>query len=156
MQNLRSLVQKRIILKVLMILAAAAAISPAAVNSLDQDVLKRYIESGPPFDFILVDVRSADEASTGIGSAACKPYNFAWPDQFKAESQKIPKDSTVILYCRSGSRANNAAAYLDSLGFSKVYNAGGMLTWTGTTVPRSNFKSASDLPEPSMKAKAVK
>jgi rhodanese-related sulfurtransferase len=151
MQIFRSLLQKRMG-RVLMFLAAAAVISPAAVNSLDQDTLKRYIESAPPFDFILIDVRSVEEASSGIGSVACKPYNLVWPERFKKECETIPKDQPVILYCRSGSRANNAAAYLDSLGYTKVYNAGGMLTWNGPTVPRSSFKPASDLPAPSMRA----
>jgi rhodanese-related sulfurtransferase len=155
MRFIKSLLQKRIV-RVLMLLGLAAAISPAAVISLSQDTLKSYLENGSPFDFILIDVRGAEEASVGIGNAACKPYNLAWPEQFKKECEKIPKDRAVILYCRSGGRASNATAYLDSIGFTKVYNAGGMLTWTGPTVPSADFKPISALPEPSMKTKAGK
>ncbi len=155
MRLIKSLLKKQMG-RVLMLFAAVAAISPAAVNSLDQDTLKRYIESGPPFDFILVDVRGAEEASAGIGNVACKPYNLAWPDQLKKECDRIPKDRTVILYCRSGGRANNAAAYLDSIGFTKVYSAGGTLTWTGPTVPSADFRPISALPEPSMQTKTGK
>ena len=141
-------------MRILMLLAlAGAVISPAAVNVIEQDTLKRYLENGSPFDFILIDVRSAEEASAGIGDVHCKPYNLAWPEQLKKECERIPKDRTIIAYCQSGSRSTRAAAYLDSLGFTNVYNAGGFLTWTGPTVPRSEFKPASLLPEPSMKAK---
>ena len=153
MRIVQSLVHKRMG-RILVLFAAVTAISLAAVISLDHETLQRYIEKGPPFDFILIDVRSVEEASTGIGGVACKPYNLVWPDQFVKECEKIPKDQTIILYCRSGSRAANAAAHLDSLGYTKVYNAGGMLTWTGSTVPRAQFKTVADLPEPSMKAKA--
>jgi rhodanese-related sulfurtransferase len=145
----------RIVLRMTVILAiAGAVVIAAAAGALDQDTLKKYLESGSPYDFILIDVRTADEASTGIGNAQCKPYNLAWPEQFQKETANIPKDRTVIVYCRSGARSNNAAAYLASQGFTNVYAAGGMLTWNGPTVPRSDFKPASLLPEPSMKTKS--
>jgi rhodanese-related sulfurtransferase len=133
------------------LLLAGAVMSFAAVNLLEQSTLQSYLEKGAPFSFILIDVRGVDEVSTGgIGNAACKPYNLAWPEQFKKECARIPKDSKVIVYCRSGARAARAAEHLDSLGFTNVYNAGGMLTWTGPTVPLSEFKPASLLPAPSM------
>lgn len=138
--------------RILIILMLAGAImSFAAVNLLEQSALQSYLEKGAPFNFILIDARGADEISTGgIGNAACKPYNLAWPEQFKKECARIPKDSQVIVYCRSGGRAARAAEHLDSLGFTHVYNAGGMLTWTGSTVPLSEFKPAALLPAPSM------
>jgi phage shock protein E len=124
----------------------------AAANSLDQATLKDYLANGAPFDFILIDVRSSEEASTVIGNAACKPYNLAWPDQFKNEIVRIPKDQSVIVYCRSGNRSRNAAAFLSSEGYTRVYDAGGILTWDGPTIPGSEIKPASLLPEPSMRA----
>jgi rhodanese-related sulfurtransferase len=138
----------------LLLIFIGSAICLAAVKPLEQATLQKYLENGAPFDFILIDIRSAEETSSGgIGNANCKPYNLAWPDQFKAESAKIPKDKNIILYCRSGSRATRAAEYLDSLGYANVYNAGGALTWTGPTVAPSSFKSVSLLPAPSMSAK---
>jgi rhodanese-related sulfurtransferase len=133
--------------------AIAVGTCLAAVNSLDQATLKDYLTNGAPFDFILIDVRSSEEASTAIGNAACKPYNLAWPVQFKDEIVKIPKDQTIIVYCRSGGRARNTAAYLSAEGYARVYEAGGFITWDGPTVPASEIKPASLLPEPSMRAK---
>jgi rhodanese-related sulfurtransferase len=134
-------------------MAVAVSLCQAAVNPLNQETLKGYLANGAPFDFILIDVRSSEEATTAIGNADCKPYNLAWPEQFKAEVARIPKDTAVVVYCRSGGRSRNAAAYLNDNGYTRVYDAGGILTWDGTTVPASDIKPASLLPEPSMRAK---
>jgi rhodanese-related sulfurtransferase len=127
-----------------------------AVTALNQDELKGYLIKGAPFSFILIDVRSADEIDAVIGNLKCKPYNLAWPDQFQKEVLRIPKDQTVIVYCRSGRRAENAAAFLQTNGYKKVLNAGGFMTWTGPAIPPSEIKPLSQLPEPSMHAKTKK
>ena len=137
----------------LLLFAVTAAVMTPPVNTLDQETLKSYLENGAPFDFILLDVRGADEISNAIGNSACKPYNLVWPEQFKEVSAKIPKDKAVIVYCRSGARAARAAAYLDAAGYTSVYNAGGILTWTGPTVLPSEIKPFSLLPEPSCKSR---
>lgn len=36
--------------------------------------------------------------------------------------QDIPKDSKLVVYCRSGARAENARAQLQQLGFTDVVN----------------------------------
>jgi rhodanese-related sulfurtransferase len=138
---------------ILLWIAVTASICQAAVNPLNQETLKDYLENGAPFDFILIDIRGSDEISMAIGNAACKPYNLAWPAQFKDEVAKIPKDQAVIVYCRSGGRSRAATAYLEANGFTRVYDAGGFITWDGSTIPASDMKPASLLPEPSMRAK---
>ena len=138
---------------ILLLYAIAAGMFQSAVNPIDQGVLKNYLLGNKaPFDFILIDARGADEISTAIGSPSCKPYNFAWPEQFKAMAAKIEKDQAIVVYCRSGARAARAADFLASSGYTRVYNAGGILTWTGPTIPPSDIKPASLLPEPSMRA----
>ena len=125
----------------------------SSVNTIDQDTLNNYLAKGAPFDFVLIDVRGAEEISSAIGNAGCKPYNLAWPEQFKEMSAKIPKDRAIIVYCQSGGRATRAAEFLASSGYTRVYNAGGFRTWTGPTVPASELKPASLLPEPSYKSR---
>lgn len=142
--------------RTILLVVLAVGLCHAAANSLKQDTLKDYITNGTPFDFILIDVRAAREIEAGIGNGNCKPYNLKWPLQFKVESAKIPKDQTIIVYCLSGGRSHAAAAYLNSRGYSRVYDAGAFLTWNGPTVPPSDFKSASLLPGPSMLANAGK
>jgi phage shock protein E len=141
-------------LKIFAALVAITAICFGAVNPISQEALINYLEKGAPFDFILIDVRGSNEISEAIGNAACQPYNLAWPEEFQKETAKIPKDQAVIIYCRSGARAANASAYLEANGYTRVYNAGGFLTWTGPKIPPSQIKPASLLPEPSMKQSA--
>jgi rhodanese-related sulfurtransferase len=100
--------------------------------------------------------RSSEEITAAIGNSKCKPYNLAWPDQFQKEALKIPKDQNVILYCRSGARATRAAEFLNNNGYTNLYNAGGFMTWTGPTIPSSELKPISLMPEPSMRAIAKK
>jgi rhodanese-related sulfurtransferase len=138
----------------ILLVAMAAALSQPAAKLMDQETLKSYLENGTPFDFILIDVRSSEEISAVIGNAACKPYNFAWPVQFQQECERIPKNRTVIVYCRSGGRSAMAAAYLTNNGFTDVHNAGGFITWKGPTIPTSEIKPASLIPEPSMRMKS--
>ncbi len=137
---------------IMLAVAMAASISQAAVNPLSQAELKAYLEKGAPFDFVLIDVRGIDEIKAAIGNDQCKPYNLAWPEQFKKEVAGIPKDQAIVVYCRSGGRSRNAAAYLNENGYTRVYDAGGFMTWDGPTVPASDIKPASLLPEPSMRA----
>lgn len=140
--------------RILLLMVLAVAICQAAVQTLSQDTLKNYLTQGAPFDFILIDIRSSAEIMDLIGNKECLPYNLEWPEQFKAESAKIPKDFPVILYCRSGGRATGAANYLSANGYTRVYNAGGISTWDGPKVQPSKIKPLALLPEPSMRAKA--
>jgi rhodanese-related sulfurtransferase len=133
--------------------AVFAGMFQSPVHTIEQDVLKSYLEKGAPFDFILIDVCGGDEISAAIGNAGCKPYNLEWPTPFKEISGKIPKDRAIIVYCQSGGRAARAASYLSESGYSHVYNAGGFLTWKGPTVPPSEIKPAALLPEPSCKSR---
>lgn len=125
----------------------------SGVKPLSQDALKSYLEAKQaPFDFILIDVRAAQEINEAIGNAVCKPYNLEWADQFKDVREKVPKDIAIVVYCRSGGRSARAAAYLNAAGYTNVYDAGGIQTWKGPTVPPSEMKVTALLPEPSMKA----
>lgn len=135
---------------IFLLVAFAIGMLQSAIKPLSQDTLKDYMESKrAPFDFILLDVRGAQEITTAIGSAECKPYNIAWPDQFKDVAAKIPKDVAIVVYCRSGTRSARAATFLDAAGYANVYDAGGFMTWNGPTVPASEIKSPALLPEPS-------
>lgn len=138
---------------IVLLFAFASGMFQSSVNTIDQDTLKNYLAKGAPFDFVLIDVRGAEEISSAIGNAGCKPYNLAWPEQFKEMSAKIPKDRAIIVYCHAGGRATRAAEFLASSGYTRVYNAGGFQTWTGPTVPASELKPASLLPEPSCKSR---
>lgn len=85
-------------------------------------------------DVVVLDVRSKDEFAEGhIKNAVLLPYDEITAD---TASEKLPdKNKTVLLYCRTGRRSEIAAKTLIELGYTNVYDFGGITTdWTGEVV----------------------
>jgi phage shock protein E len=119
----------------------------------NQDTLKRWMKTGPSFDFILIDIRGpSDNITQVIANDLCKPYNLVWPDEFKASIPEIQKDMHVVVYCRSGARSSQAYSFLISEGYTNSYDAGGFMTWTDTVraFTANAIMADSLLPAPSM------
>ena len=75
---------------------------------------------------IVLDVRTQEEFDQGhIPGAVCLP------NEFIAADMPFPfgKDTELLLYCRSGNRSAEAAKKLQDLGFSNVYDFGGIQDW---------------------------
>ncbi|MPN08045.1 Thiosulfate sulfurtransferase GlpE [bioreactor metagenome] len=75
----------------------------------------------------LIDVRSKEEFREGhIAHAVNVPL-----DQLERQIQKtVPnKDDQVFVVCLSGSRATSAVNYLSKIGYTHVFNIGGVATW---------------------------
>jgi rhodanese-related sulfurtransferase len=86
--------------------------------------LKKLVEEGG-VEYILVDVRTEMEYESGyIPTAVNIPVQ-----SIEQNPPDVPKDSLVIVYCRSGSRSSRAKLMLEELGYSKVVNFGGILDW---------------------------
>ena len=79
-------------------------------------------------DVIVLDVREAEEYDAGhIAGAVLLPVGSIRADTAAAV---IPtKDTTVLVYCRSGNRSKSASAALAGLGYTSVYEFGGISTW---------------------------
>lgn len=43
------------------------------------------------------------------------------------------KDATVLVYCRSGNRSKTASSALADLGYTNIYEFGGINTWPYAT-----------------------
>jgi len=86
---------------------------------------------------IVVDVRERSEYCDPVGhipGAVNYPLNSG---VLQARYEELPSDGPILVVCRSGARSNAAAAFLDSKGFSNVYDMlGGMGAWTWETAPR--------------------
>jgi phage shock protein E len=79
-------------------------------------------------DISLLDVRTAEEFATGrIRGAHLLPYDEI--DEASARKFIPAKDAPVIVYCRSGRRSAIAAKALRDLGYSRVYDMGGVNSW---------------------------
>lgn len=69
---------------------------------------------------VLLDVRTPAEWQRGAVKAALR-IDWMEEKQFKAAAAKLDKSKTYLLYCGSGGRAEYAAEYMHSIGFSKLY-----------------------------------
>ncbi|MCL2784393.1 MAG: rhodanese-like domain-containing protein [Propionibacteriaceae bacterium] len=77
--------------------------------------------------FIILDVRSEQEyVQQHIPGAMLIPDTEILQ---RAESKIPDKDITIFVYCRSGVRSEKASTDLDHLGYTKVYNMGGIINW---------------------------
>jgi rhodanese-related sulfurtransferase len=74
----------------------------------------------------LVDVRTPGEFAAGHLPGA---INIPLQQLDDRLAELEPKDSPVVLYCRSGHRSGSAARTLKSSGFGMVYNLGSMSRW---------------------------
>lgn len=93
---------------------------------------------------VLLDVRRPDEFATGHLKGAML-MNWLDTDAFKKEALCLDKSRAVYLYCRSGRRSGEAAAWLESQGFNVVDMAGGILAWEKCGLPVSTDDSTVDI-----------
>ena len=79
-------------------------------------------------DVIILDVREQNEYDSGhIPGAVLLPVGTI--DEETAAEEIPEKDSTVLVYCRSGNRSKTASSALAELGYTNIYEFGGINTW---------------------------
>ena len=96
------------------------------MKHISVDELKAKMDAGENVN--LLDVRENDER---------KEYNIGGTHIRLGQVQAMQlddiedwKDEEVIVYCRSGNRSQQAALFMETLGFKNVVNlSGGMLAW---------------------------
>jgi len=83
-------------------------------------------------DVIILDVRTQEEYDSGhIKDAILLPYDEI---SIKAESVIPDKNAVILVYCRSGGRSRVAANELIDIGYTEVYDFGGVMSWPGELV----------------------
>ena len=84
---------------------------------------------------LLVDVRTREEfEEKHIPGAILLPVE----DIEDGKLERLPDKSQIILiYCRTGRRAKDAAEYLAKKGYTNIYEIGGIIDWKGETVTGS-------------------
>jgi len=103
-------------------------------------------------DLIIVDVREPQEytgARGHIPGALIYPWNSG---VLQARYEELPADGPILVVCGSGGRSNRAANFLDSKGFSMVYDMlRGMSAWKWETVtgnePESKYGGGTGEPD---------
>ncbi len=81
---------------------------------------------------VIVDVRRQDEYDAGhIPGAILIPNESIDTEQ----PEELPDlDQVILLYCRSGNRSKQAGQKLYDMGYTNVYEFGGINDWTGEIV----------------------
>ena len=81
---------------------------------------------------LIVDVRRQDEYDEGhIPDAVCIPNESIGTEQ----PEELPdKEQILLIYCRSGRRSKQAAQKLADIGYTNIYEFGGIIDWTGEIV----------------------
>lgn len=87
-------------------------------------------------DLVVVDVRTPQEFAEGhvAGAELLDIYDPAFQDSVDG----LDRDGAYLVYCRTGNRSGQAAALMEELGFTEVYDAGGLdaLAGAGATIER--------------------
>lgn len=79
-------------------------------------------------EVIILDVREQDEFDAGhIPKAILLPVGTITKDTAAAIIPEL--DSSVLVYCRSGNRSKTASKTLAELGYTSIYEFGGIKTW---------------------------
>jgi len=83
---------------------------------------------------VFLDVREPEEFKAGhIPGAINIPRGLL---EFQIEQQAPDKNTTIVVYCRSGNRSALAAATLMNMGYKNVFNVdGGWKTWQEAGYP---------------------
>ena len=99
-------------------------------KQISQEQAKEMMEKDD--GHVVVDVRRQDEYDAGhIPGAILIPNESINKDQ----PEELPDLNQIILvYCRSGNRSKQAAQKLFDMGYTNIYEFGGIADWTGEIV----------------------
>ncbi len=102
----------------------------AGYNHITQEKAKEMMAADDKL--VIVDVRRQDEYDSGhIPGAILIPNESIGTEQ----PEKLPDFNQVILiYCRSGNRSKQASQKLADMGYTHIYEFGGIMDWTGEIV----------------------
>ena len=128
-----------IIMAALLLLLTACSSGPQAMDGEDmvrsytqisQEEAKQMMEQDGTQ--IIVDVRTKEEYDSGhIPGAICIPNESIGAEQ----PEELPDlDQIILIYCRRGNRSKQAAQKLFDMGYTNVYEFGGIVDWTGEIV----------------------
>ena len=97
---------------------------------ISQEEAKKIIDSEQ--GIVIVDVRRQDEYDQGhIPGALLIPNETI----MSTPPPELPDmDQKILIYCRSGNRSKQAAKKLADMGYTNIYEFGGINTWQGEIV----------------------
>jgi len=124
-----------VVLLVLLVISACARAGDRPYPLLGPEGAARMIaENRDNGDFVILDIRTPKEYRAGhIADARLLDF---YSSQFPAGVEKLEKDKTYLVYCRTGNRTGKAQRLFAKAGLEKVYElAGGIRAWAAAKKP---------------------
>ena len=113
------------LISLLLVLTGCGGNTSDEYQQITQEEAKEMMDTQ---EVIILDVREQDEYDSGhIPGAVLLPVGSI--DETTAVEVIPEKDSTVLVYCRSGNRSKTASSTLAELGYTNIYEFGGINTW---------------------------
>ena len=85
-------------------------------------------------DSVIIDVRTPEEFEISRIPDSIN-IDFNNPVFFMQEIQKLDKNVSYYIYCRTGVRSANSCLLMKELGFDRTHNLlGGIVEWSGETI----------------------
>ena len=110
-------------------------------TQIDQETAKLMMDLDD--GHVIVDVRRQDEYDEGhIPGAICIP-NESITDSIPSELPDL--EQIILVYCRSGRRSKEAAQKLFDMGYTNVFEFGGIIDWTGEVITEEAKETAMTL-----------
>lgn len=95
-------------------------------QQITQEAAKEMMDTQ---EVVILDVREQHEYDSGhIPGAVLLPVGTITEDTAAAVIDD--PDTVVLVYCRSGNRSKTAAQALVDLGYTNIYEFGGIIDWT--------------------------
>jgi len=105
------------------VLLMSACTSESSYHKISAQEAKEIMESQ---DVIIVDVRTQAEYNEGYIENAILIPN----ESISEAPRELPdKNAIILVYCRSGNRSKQAADKLVALGYTNIYDFGGIIDW---------------------------
>ena len=116
-----------LILAILMIFTGCGGTTTVENNyqQISQEKAKEMMDTQ---SVLILDVREQNEFDAGhIPGAVLLPVGTITKDTAAAAIPDL--DTVVLVYCRSGNRSKTASQALADLGYTNIYEFGGINTW---------------------------
>ena len=121
---------KRMISAVLIILllftgCGGNSVEQNSYQQIPQDAAKEMMDTQ---EVLILDVREQHEYDSGhIPGAVLMPVGTITKDTAAAVIDDL--EAVILVYCRSGNRSKTASQTLVDLGYTNIYEFGGINTW---------------------------
>ena len=116
---------KKILMSILLALGLVGCSNGGDYNHISQSEAKEMMDNTK--DYVIVDVRTKEEYKEGHIKNAINIPNETISDDVSDVLKD--KSQVILVYCRSGNRSKQASSKLAKLGYTNIYEFGGINTW---------------------------